>query len=60
MPDDWSREEVVENVHVNHNLSGFNGDPRFVQNDHPQKLFSKLRSSIGGAPMPIVLPKESG
>ncbi len=38
----------VEKVHVTHNLNGFKGDPRFVQNDHPQKLFSKLRSSIGG------------
>ena len=33
---------------MNHDLSGFKGDPRFVQNDAPQKSFSKLRSSIGG------------
>ena len=33
---------------MNHDLSGFKGDPRFVQNDAPQKLFSKLRSSIAG------------
>jgi hypothetical protein len=33
---------------VRRDLSGFKGDPRFVQNQHPQKLYSKLRSSIGG------------
>ncbi len=38
----------VEKVHLNHDLSEFQGDPRFVQNKEPQKLFSKLRSSIGG------------
>ena len=38
----------VDKVHVSHDLSGFNGDPRFVQNGQPQKLFSKLRSAIGG------------
>jgi hypothetical protein len=38
----------VEKVHVNHNLSGFKGDPRFIQNDAPQKSFAKLRSAIGG------------
>ena len=38
----------VEKVHVCHDLSGFKGDPRFIQNDAPQKSFSKLRSSIGG------------
>jgi len=38
----------IEKVHVNHDLSGFEGDSRFVQNDRPQILFSKLRSSIGG------------
>ncbi len=53
---DWLTDETpvrqiaafVEKAHVNHDLSGFKGDPRFVQNDAPQKLFSKLRSSIGG------------
>jgi len=38
----------IEKVHVNHNLSGFRGDPRFIQNDAPPKSFSKLRSSIAG------------
>jgi tetratricopeptide (TPR) repeat protein len=38
----------IEKVHVNHDLSGFKGDPRFIQNDAPQKSFSKLRSSIAG------------
>jgi hypothetical protein len=38
----------VEKVHVDHNLIGFKGDPRFVQNERPQTLFSKLRASIGG------------
>ena len=38
----------AEKVHVNRDLSGFRGDPRFVQNEHPQKLFCKLRSSTGG------------
>jgi len=38
----------VEKTQVNRDLSGFRGDPSFVRNDQPQKLFSKLRSSIGG------------
>jgi len=38
----------IEKVHVNHDLSGFKGDPRFIQNDAPQKSFSKLRTAIGG------------
>jgi beta-lactamase regulating signal transducer with metallopeptidase domain len=29
-------------------FSGFEGDPRFVQNAYAHKMFSKLRSSIGG------------
>lgn len=37
----------VEKVHVNHDLSGFKGDPRFVQNHPTQRLFSNLRCSIG-------------
>jgi hypothetical protein len=53
---DWMHEDArvgdlvafIEKVHVNHNLSGFKGDPRFIQNDAPQKSFSKLRSAIGG------------
>jgi tetratricopeptide (TPR) repeat protein len=38
----------IEKVHVNHDSSGFKGDPRFIQNDAPQKSFSKLRTAIGG------------
>jgi hypothetical protein len=38
----------VEKVHVNHDLTGFKGDLRYIQNDMPQRNFSKLRSSIGG------------
>jgi hypothetical protein len=29
-------------------LSGFTGDPQFIQNDYSCKMFSKLRSSIAG------------
>jgi hypothetical protein len=38
----------VDKVYLNDNLSGFGGDPRYVQNEIPQRSFSKLRSSIGG------------
>jgi hypothetical protein len=37
----------VEKVHVRRELSGFAGDPRFVQNDRPQMLLSRARSSVG-------------
>ena len=30
------------------NLSGFHGDPEFLNNQNTQKMFSKLRSSIAG------------
>lgn len=40
--------EFADRIYVQHDLSGFNGDPRFVRNEYAQKLFSKLRSSIGG------------
>lgn len=40
--------DFVEKVYVRNNLHGFQGDPRFIRNQHPQKLFSKLRSSIAG------------
>src|SRR5882762_3359054 len=49
--DDTSIAEIaafVQKMHLNHDLSGFQGDARFVQNDLPQRLFAKLRSSIGG------------
>jgi tetratricopeptide (TPR) repeat protein len=56
MVGDWLGEETpmseiaafVDRVYVKKNLKGFSGDPRFVKNDEAQKLFSKLRSSIGG------------
>lgn len=38
----------VERVHLNKDLSGFEGDPAFVRNEIPQKSFSHLRCSIGG------------
>ena len=38
----------VDRVYVHRNLKGFTGDPRFVQNDYAGRIFSKLRSSIGG------------
>jgi hypothetical protein len=38
----------VDRVYGQRNLTGFNGDPRFVQCDYAQKTFSKLRSSIAG------------
>jgi beta-lactamase regulating signal transducer with metallopeptidase domain len=49
--DDTSVMEVTafaEKVFLQHDLGGFTGDPRFVQNDYACKMFSKLRSSIGG------------
>ena len=38
----------VNKVYLNQNLSGFDGDPKYIQNEIPQRSFSKLRSSIGG------------
>lgn len=38
----------VEKVYVKQDLSSFHGDPRYVQNEMPQRSFAKLRSSIGG------------
>jgi beta-lactamase regulating signal transducer with metallopeptidase domain len=35
-----------EKVFLRHDLTGFNGDPRFVQNDYSAKMFSKFRASI--------------
>ncbi len=53
---DWLTEKTpvsevtafVDRVYVRQNLTGFTGDPRFIQNDYAKKLFSKLRTSIGG------------
>jgi hypothetical protein len=44
-------EEVAafaEKIHVKKDLSGFAGDPQFVQNEYWCKNFSKLRSAIAG------------
>jgi hypothetical protein len=38
----------AEKVYLRRDLSGFTGDPRFVQSDFSYKAFSKLRSSIAG------------
>ncbi len=38
----------AEKVFLQHDLGGFTGDLRFVQNDYASRMFSKLRSSIGG------------
>ncbi len=35
-------------VFQQHDLSGFSGDPRFVQNDYAARMFSKWRTSIAG------------
>ena len=48
---DTTIEEVAafaEKIHVKKDLSGFAGDPQFVQNEYWCENFSKLRSSIGG------------
>lgn len=53
---DWLNEETtvsqvaefVDRVYVRKDLKGFTGDPLFIQNDYAKKIFSKLRSSIGG------------
>jgi hypothetical protein len=35
-------------VFLQHDFSGFHGDPQFVQNDYSCKMFSKERASIAG------------
>ena len=49
-PDTTVAEVAVfaEKTYVKEDLSGFTGDPQFVQNDYSCKMFSKLRSSQGG------------
>jgi len=39
---------LVQKVYVEHDLGGFTGDRKFVEDTWAQKAFSKLRSSIGG------------
>ena len=51
LADDSSVQEVVafgEKVYLRHDLGGFTGDPRFVQNEYAAKMFSKFRSAIAG------------
>jgi hypothetical protein len=38
----------AEKVCVKKDLSGFKGDPQFVQNEYSCRMYSKLRSSIAG------------
>ena len=48
---DTTIEEVAafaEKIQVKKDWSGFAGDPHFVQNEYWSKIFSKLRSAIGG------------
>ncbi len=40
--------DFVDRVYVRKDLTGFTGDPRFVENDYAPKIFSKLRSYIAG------------
>jgi hypothetical protein len=40
--------DFVEKVHVRKDLTGFRGDPKFVANEYPCKMYSKLRSATGG------------
>jgi len=38
----------AKKIHVKKDLSGFTGDPQFVQNENACKMYSKLRNSIAG------------
>ena len=40
--------EFAEKVYLRKDLSGFTGDPNFVQDNYAPKMFSKWRSSIAG------------
>src|SRR5207248_251937 len=40
--------EFAKKVYLHKNLNDFKGDPTFIENDNAQKMFSKLRSSVGG------------
>jgi hypothetical protein len=56
MVGDWLKPDMTiaevaafaEKIHVKKDLSGFAGDPQFVQSEYWCENFSKLRSSIGG------------
>jgi hypothetical protein len=41
--------DFCEKVYVNHDYSGFKGDPKFVRDEDAQKSFSKLRNAIGSS-----------
>jgi hypothetical protein len=53
---DWLRPETsvaqlcafAERVFWRKDLTGFEGDPKYVANEHTRRAFAKLRSSIGG------------
>jgi hypothetical protein len=38
----------VEKIFVRKDLASFRGDPKFIKNEPSRRLYSKLRSSIGG------------
>jgi beta-lactamase regulating signal transducer with metallopeptidase domain len=40
--------DFADKTYGRKDLSGFTGDPRFVQDEDSQKMFSKLRSAIAG------------
>jgi hypothetical protein len=40
--------EFAEKIYARKDLSGFTGDPAFIQDDYAPKMFSKWRSAIGG------------
>lgn len=56
MVGDWLHVETAlteivaftDRVYLEHDLGGFRGDPRYIQNEFPQRIFSKVRSAIGG------------
>ena len=38
----------AEKIFMKRDFEGFSGDPSFVQSDHATKMYSKLRSAMGG------------
>jgi hypothetical protein len=49
LTNDTTVEEIAafaEKIHVKKDMSGFSGDPDFIQNEYSCEMFSKLRSSI--------------
>ncbi|HAM72667.1 MAG TPA: hypothetical protein DCM86_13580 [Verrucomicrobiales bacterium] len=40
--------DFATKVHIDRDLTGFAGDPKFVRNDYSMRAFSKLRSAIAG------------